>query len=89
MLYNGALAYAVAAGRLDGLPNPDAKSRELRSNYETRALTLLRQALEALPAVQRPGFWQGSVRTDKAMHAIRSSTGYRQMMQQYAAAGKE
>jgi serine/threonine protein kinase/predicted Zn-dependent protease len=51
--------------------------------HELRALRLIRQALGALPADQRPSFWATYIRTDAALKALRQ---HRQFLQLEAAA---
>jgi tetratricopeptide (TPR) repeat protein len=82
--YNAARALAQAALRAeaDSLPKPGA--RELSTAYRERAVSLLRQAHDALPADQRPSFWRQTVLRDAALSPLRHTTGFRQLTQAHA-----
>jgi len=83
VLVNAARVYAQGVGKIDALPQPEKALTELKYQYQERAVALLRRALNSLPEPQRTGFWQQSIRTDKALNPIRSTTGFRQLTQDF------
>ncbi len=86
-MYNVARIYALVSGRLAELPGADAEQRALRVQYQDRAVELIRQALELRSPEQRPGFCASPVRSDPAPAAVRSSTAFRALAQQYEKKG--
>jgi tetratricopeptide (TPR) repeat protein len=85
LLYNAARIYSLAAARieLEAGGKPDVQTRERRRQHEERAMTILGQALEALPAPQREKFWHDSVEKDLALGPIRPRDGYKQLAAKY------
>jgi serine/threonine protein kinase/Tfp pilus assembly protein PilF len=85
LVYGAAALYARAVGKLDA----DAKSKhrsdlEKRGRYQDQALTLLGQTLNLLPESERAAFWKDTVQRDSALAAIRHSSGFVRLRQQYA-----
>jgi tetratricopeptide (TPR) repeat protein len=77
LVYHAARIYAQAVGKLDA--DPRQASPWVRSRYQDRAVQLLRQAIDLLPAGERAAFWQEYVRADAAMTAIRTHSGFTQL----------
>src|SRR5206468_6479264 len=71
MLYNAARVHAQAVSRLSEPAAGQRPDRAAAFDCESRAVELLRQALERVPAAERAAFWQGYVRADSAFSAIR------------------
>jgi tetratricopeptide (TPR) repeat protein len=86
LLWNAARIYAQAAGKLDAdAAKRDRRAVELRSQYEQRAVQLLRQALDLKPAPERAAFWRDYIAADKAaLSPIRSSPAYTQLAAEYS-----
>ena len=86
LLYNAARIFSLASYRieLEAAGKPDVQTRERRRQHEDRALTLLAQALESLPAQQRLQFWHESIEKDTALNPIRVRDGYKQLAGRYA-----
>lgn len=85
LLYGIASLYARAVARLD----TDAASKgrsdlEKRGRYQDQAIALIGQALTALPESERAAFWKDTVQRDSALAAIRHSSGFVHLRQQYA-----
>ncbi|MBY0523850.1 MAG: protein kinase [Gemmataceae bacterium] len=81
-------AQAVLQAELDpALQNP--QGRETRLQYQDRAVNLLRQALNALPAPHRAAFWWGTVQADPALAPVRRHAGYRELAETYPRPTKE
>jgi serine/threonine protein kinase/Flp pilus assembly protein TadD len=82
--YNAARVYAQAfqkAAEDSSLQSP--RGRDIRSEYQDRALALLRDALTALPRGKQGEFWSGTVGRDSALNPVRQCTGYRQLAAQF------
>jgi tetratricopeptide (TPR) repeat protein len=62
LLRNSAHIYAQAAARLDAARTTAAL--KLGAQYRAQALQLLRQALAATPAAERPAFWRKQIEAD-------------------------
>ncbi len=78
LVYNAARTYAQAAAMVGielGERNPVAL--KLGSNYQERALALIREALRLCgPAAQREQFWRQYIKADPALRPIRRSRDY-------------
>jgi hypothetical protein len=85
-LWNAARIYAQAAGQLDAdVAKRDGKAVSLRSEWEKRAVELLRQALDLTPASERAAFWRDCIGADKAaLNPIRSSPAFAQLAAEYS-----
>jgi len=92
LLYNAARTFAQAAGApapagraTAGAPEqgPRPPRPLTRAAAEERALALLREALDRMPARERPGFWAGTVRQDTAFTPIAHSTGFMRLELEY------
>jgi tetratricopeptide (TPR) repeat protein len=89
-LYNAARTFAQAALKAEADPAEGPRGREARARYQDRALGLLRQALELLPAGQRAAFWENNVARDAGLNPLRSCPGFLQLaeaLRKSAAAG--
>jgi serine/threonine protein kinase/tetratricopeptide (TPR) repeat protein len=90
LLHMAARTFAQAALRVaEEAPAGDVQSRELRRHYQERSLSLLREALERVPAAQRPAFWRQNVQADNALGPLRRDLGYARLAEQYAGAPEE
>ena len=83
LLMNCARVHARAAGVLEAAGDPAADGRKAIA-YQERALRLLRDALEQVPAADRAAFWRASIRPDPALQAIRNTAGLLRLAQLYA-----
>ena len=84
MFYNAARIYAQAAGRID----VDARQANYRTAwtryaYQDRAVDLLRQALDRLPAEKRAAFWRETIHSDDALEPIARSRAFVQLAAPY------
>jgi tetratricopeptide (TPR) repeat protein len=85
LLYNSARLFAQAAEQVDAPGNP-AKARELRRQYQERAVQLLRQAVEAQPLAHRMAFWNKVALADSAWQPLRQTSGFTRLAAEYAQA---
>ena len=85
LLWNAARIYAQAAGKLDAAAaKRDRLAVALRSQYEQRAVQLLRQALDKA-APKQAAFWRDYIGADKAaLSPIRSSPAFAQLAAEYS-----
>jgi tetratricopeptide (TPR) repeat protein/tRNA A-37 threonylcarbamoyl transferase component Bud32 len=85
LLYNAARVYARAARRAEDDPARQGPAGwEDRARLEGRALELLREALQALPAERQAPFWRQQVERDAALGPLRRTPAYRQMAGTFA-----
>jgi tetratricopeptide (TPR) repeat protein len=86
LLYKAARIYAQAVGRLDDEERWQKRSAPLvRSEYQDRALGLLRQALDSTPTRERAIFWRDFIRqADHAFDPIRQSPGFVRLAADYS-----
>jgi tetratricopeptide (TPR) repeat protein len=85
-LYNAARIYAQAVGKVDaetGATRPTGTA-VLRARYESRALELIRQALDLHSASERRAFWQEFIMPDGALQPIRRAPGLVRLAERYA-----
>jgi tetratricopeptide (TPR) repeat protein len=89
-LYNLARIFAQSAGRitLETSAKPDQVMLKMRQDHEQRALALVEQAMESLPAGDRRAFWQKTVEGDRALVAVRTLPGYKRLSTVYGTGGK-
>lgn len=78
--YNAARVFAQAALRVE-LEGTLARPTRLR--YQERALVLLREAIEAVPAEQRAVFWWRTVHPDAALNPIRRSSAFAELGERF------
>jgi serine/threonine protein kinase/tetratricopeptide (TPR) repeat protein len=83
-LYHAARTVAQAADSIntDRLPANSPLFRQRRS-YEDRAISLLRESLEALPAAERSPFWHSTVRKDAELAPLRQIPAYSVLERKY------
>jgi tetratricopeptide (TPR) repeat protein len=86
LLYNAArtFAQAAAAEQRARPPRPLARAAD-----EERALALLREALDRMPARERPGFWAHIVRQDAAFSPIAHGNGFKRLELEYRRGSEE
>ena len=87
--YNAARIYAKAAM----VANAEAPRRgrgqyQIADDYQDRAQTLIRQALERLPPDQRGDFWNTVIQADPALAALRQRPKFSQLAGQYGRLAK-
>jgi eukaryotic-like serine/threonine-protein kinase len=82
--YNAARVYgrAVTAATSEG-PRRNLGQIQVAEKYQERAQTLIRQALDLLPAERRADFWRTVVQTDPAFSAIRQRPKFSQLAGQF------
>jgi tetratricopeptide (TPR) repeat protein/tRNA A-37 threonylcarbamoyl transferase component Bud32 len=83
LLLSCARVHARAAGVLGAAGDPAVDGRRA-SDYQERALGLLRDALELVPQAERADFWRASIRGDPALQPLRNSPGLLRLAQSYA-----
>jgi tetratricopeptide (TPR) repeat protein/predicted Ser/Thr protein kinase len=86
-VYSAVTLYACAAGKLD--TSADRKSPATlvaRKEYSDKALTLLAQSLELLPADRRAAFWRDTVQRDSRLVPIRRRIEFARLGRAYAIA---
>jgi tetratricopeptide (TPR) repeat protein len=69
LLVNAACVYALALNKLD-----TTKEQPMRTSCERRAIGLLNQALDSIPASERAVFWARYVRANPDLRALRQSS---------------
>jgi tetratricopeptide (TPR) repeat protein len=80
LLYNAARVFSRAAWRLESDPIKQGSSGwKERNQLESRALDLLREALQTTPTERQASFWNHQVEHDAALGPIKRSAAYRQM----------
>jgi tetratricopeptide (TPR) repeat protein len=79
LLLSAARIYAQALGHLPA----DGPSAELRQGYRKRAVELLGQSLDAVPAQGRPAFWRDGIAADAALALIRQDAEYQRLERTY------
>ena len=77
LFHGAARVYARAADRTP------ADLERKRSQYQARALELIRQALATLPPGQRASFLWGQVRTDRTFRYLTAHQGFRDLEKEY------
>jgi tetratricopeptide (TPR) repeat protein len=78
--YNAARVFAQAGQKAElDLTLQDEQRRYVLLQYHERAMVLLREAVEALPAEQRGRFWSGTVCHDTAFAPVRASHSFREL----------
>jgi tetratricopeptide (TPR) repeat protein len=85
--YNAARIYAKAATAINA-DNPRRSSRPLAETYQDRAQTLIRMALERMPAEDRGEFWKTVVEADPALSALRQRPKFSQLAGQFGRLAK-
>ena len=85
LLINSACIYALALNKLDG---SSAKDQPLRVKYEQRAIGLLNQAMDGVPAAERNAFWARYVRANPDLRALRQSPTMADLDRRYAGASR-
>jgi tetratricopeptide (TPR) repeat protein/tRNA A-37 threonylcarbamoyl transferase component Bud32 len=80
LLYNAARVFARAARRSETDPaKQNATGLDDRFRLESRAVSLLREAILAMPAERQVSFWNQHVERDSAFGPLRRSEAYRQL----------
>ncbi|OAI46169.1 hypothetical protein AYO44_11785 [Planctomycetaceae bacterium SCGC AG-212-F19] len=85
LLVNAACVYALALNKLDV---SSAKDQPLRTSCERRAMGLLNQALDAIPASERAAFWARYVRANPDLRALRQSPTMVELDRKYSGASR-
>ena len=83
-LYNAARTFALVGAGESEKTNEDRQERAVGVQYQDRALQLLREALEALPAEQRRSFWKRNIERDAALNFVRRSAEFQRLARTYA-----
>lgn len=84
LLWNISHIYAQIVGRLAADPAEKTnEQRRLLSLYVNEGVKVLRQALETLPAPERPAFWQQYIARDAFLNPIRNSDGFFALEMEY------
>ena len=77
-LHAAACLMAQAAGRIV-TGRDEAAARQQRARYQERAVALLRQTIESLPAGDRPRFWRDRVQGEAAFRPVWSRNDFVQL----------
>lgn len=85
--YNAARIYAKAANVVNS-GNQRRASRPLAETYQDRAQTLVRLALERMPAAERAEFWRTVVEADPALVTLRQRPKFSQLASQFGRQAK-
>ena len=88
--YNLSRIYAQVVGRMEEDRGPrDPGLTELRSRYQDRATSFLREAMEQLPNdKERATFWQESVSRDVALNPLRKTAEFARLTRLYGTTKK-
>jgi hypothetical protein len=78
--YNAARVYAQAAGRALDAPRADLRAV---ARHEQRAVALLRQAMDRLPAAERDRFWHDMVANDPALRVLRRAVAFQPLAAEF------
>jgi serine/threonine protein kinase/tetratricopeptide (TPR) repeat protein len=81
LLLNVACVYARAM--LPRTPKQSRREQIAADRYETRAVDLVREALERTPAGERRAFWRESIQKEPALTAIRRGSAMQQLARLY------
>jgi len=84
--YNAARIFAqvfLKVAEESALQNP--RGRAVGLEYRDRAVQLVREAMTALPAEERGGFWSRTIQRDGALNPIRQCNSFRQLAAAYVA----
>jgi hypothetical protein len=84
--FNLACDFARAAGRV-GNDREQPERETLQQRWQGRALDLLRQALDQLPAGEQRSFWRENA-ADPDLDPIRGTAGFRHLAEKYSGPGK-
>jgi tetratricopeptide (TPR) repeat protein len=83
LLFSAACIYARAVGQVEAsggrLVTPATVSQ-----YRARALKLLQDALDDVPAAERKAYWRDNVRREPALDPLRSSAAFAALARDYA-----
>lgn len=85
LLFNLACIY----GEVCGLGVGETKGQDLKAvsdrlaGHQEKALQLLQQALESMPAAHRAAFWKDHVQTDAALASLRKTPSYLRLTERY------
>jgi tetratricopeptide (TPR) repeat protein len=83
LLYNAARVYARAAAAVSTDPQLAPGERQLRQEYEQRAVELLGAALDCLPAPRRATFWRDNAAHDEALRPLLLNRDFGRLAAQY------
>jgi tetratricopeptide (TPR) repeat protein/predicted Ser/Thr protein kinase len=83
LCYDAARIYAQAVKKVSDNPR-QLNSRLMASNYQGRALRLIRQSLELRPDKERGPFWRDTIAQDPALSPIRASTDFLRLASYYS-----
>jgi hypothetical protein len=59
-------------------------NRDKKLDYQSRAVELVRQALELLPEGQRSAFWQDTIQKDACLSSIHRMQAFSRLEEKYA-----
>jgi tetratricopeptide (TPR) repeat protein len=83
LLYDAARIYAQAVDKVQADPR-QSNRRAMAWAYQERAVVLIRQSLQLLPANERGPFWQKRILLDSALSPIRGSTAFLRLASEYS-----
>jgi tetratricopeptide (TPR) repeat protein len=83
LLYDAARIYAQAVEKVQ-TDLRQSNRRAMASDYQERAVVLIRQALESLPPKERRLFWREPIQQDNALSPIRASTAFLSLASEYS-----
>jgi tetratricopeptide (TPR) repeat protein len=85
LLFNAACLYARAAGQAKGAYRGQSFAASYQAaRYEERAVALLDEALEQVPAGRRRAFWRDTVQARSALVSLRGSSGMLRLERAYS-----
>jgi tetratricopeptide (TPR) repeat protein len=84
LLFGAACLLAQVSGQIDGASVGEA--RRQRRRYQDRAVALLRQVLDRVPAGERAAFWRKTVQAEETLKPLWSHESYTQLARLYGQA---
>jgi serine/threonine protein kinase/tetratricopeptide (TPR) repeat protein len=85
LLFGGACLMAQVAGQIDGATPGETRRRRL--HLQDRAVALLHQILDRMPAGQRSDFWRKTVQREETLRPLWSHAAFTQLARLYGQAG--
>jgi tetratricopeptide (TPR) repeat protein len=85
LLFGGACLLAQVAGQIDG--SKPGEARRNRLLFQDRAVALLREVLDRVPAGERGDFWRKTVQREETLRPLWSDPAFTRLARLYGQAG--
>jgi tetratricopeptide (TPR) repeat protein len=85
LFFGGACLLTQVAGQIDG--SKPGEARRNRLHFQERAVALLRELLDGLPAGERGDFWRKTVQPEEALRPLWASPEFTQLARDYGRGG--